>query len=127
MGKHKVVLAVLPDGEYGTTSATIVARDMLRSFTNIRICLMVGIGGGVPSRKHDIRLGDVVVSASRGGTGGVLQYYFGKTVQGQSFQQTKHLNKPPMPLQTALSAIRSNHEMEGHQIAEAIERILDER
>ncbi len=34
---------------------------MLRSFESIQIKLMVGIGGGAPSGKHDIRLGDVVV------------------------------------------------------------------
>ncbi len=44
---------------------------MLRTFPNVRICLMVGIGGGAPSPKHDIRLGDIVVSAPRDGHGGV--------------------------------------------------------
>ena len=72
VGRHNVVIAVLPDGEYGTSSAAIVARDMLHSFPNIRIGLMVGIGGGVPSQKYDIRLGDIVVSAPRDGKGGVF-------------------------------------------------------
>ena len=45
VGKHNVVIAVLPDGEYGTSSAASVARDMLHSFPNVRIGLMVGIGG----------------------------------------------------------------------------------
>jgi nucleoside phosphorylase len=62
VGKHNVVIAVLPDGEYGTSSAASVARDMLHSFPNIRIGLMVGIGGGAPSPKHDIRLNDIIVS-----------------------------------------------------------------
>jgi nucleoside phosphorylase len=70
--RHNVVIAVLPDGEYGTSSAAIIARDMLHSFPNIRIGLMVGIGGGAPSQKHDIRLGDIVVSAPRDGKGGVF-------------------------------------------------------
>ena len=35
---------------------------------------MVGIGGGAPSSKHDIRLGDVVVSSPVGRTGGVIHY-----------------------------------------------------
>ena len=88
-GKHNVVVAVLPDGEYGTAAAATVARDMLHSFPNIRIGLMVGISGGAPSAKHDIRLGDVVVSAPRNGQGGVFQYDFGKTIQAQQFQHTK--------------------------------------
>lgn len=57
MGKHNVVIAALPMGEYGTTSAATVARDMMHTFTNIRVGLMVGIGGGAPNDRHDIRLG----------------------------------------------------------------------
>lgn len=49
VGKHKVVIGVLPDGEYGIATAASVARDILHSFPNIRIGLMVGIGGGAPS------------------------------------------------------------------------------
>lgn len=37
MGGHNIVIAVLPDGEHGTHSAAAVARDMARSFPNIRI------------------------------------------------------------------------------------------
>lgn len=72
MGDHHIVIAVLPDGEYGTASAGSIATNMLNSFHNIRIGLMVGIGGGIPSKSHDIRLGDVVVSAPRDGEGGVF-------------------------------------------------------
>ena len=62
LGNHNVVIAVLPDGEHGLTSATVVVMNMLHSFPNFRIGLMVGIGGGAPG-KHGIRLGDIVVSA----------------------------------------------------------------
>jgi len=95
VGKHKVVIARLPDGEYGISAATSVARDMLHSFPNVKIGLMVGIGGGAPSRKKDIRLGDIVVSAPRNGEGGVFQYDFGKTIQDQAFRTTGFLDQPP--------------------------------
>jgi nucleoside phosphorylase len=62
IGKHNVVIAVLPDGEYGTASAAVVAKDIIHSFPNVRIGLMVGIGGGAPTREHDIRLGDTLAS-----------------------------------------------------------------
>lgn len=78
---HNVVIAVLLDGEYSTASAANVATNMLNTFYNIRIGLMVGIGGGVPSESYDIRLGDMVVSAPRAGEGGVFQYDFGKSIQ----------------------------------------------
>ncbi|CAI4213647.1 unnamed protein product [Parascedosporium putredinis] len=95
IGKHHVVIATLPSGEYGLVSAASVARDMLRSFPNVKIGLMVGLGGGAPSDRHDIRLGDVVVSVPGEGEGGVMQYDYGRTIQHQAFQQISHLNKPP--------------------------------
>lgn len=37
---------------------------MLNSFPSVNVGLVVGTSGGVPSENHDIRLDDVVVSAS---------------------------------------------------------------
>ncbi|THW01808.1 hypothetical protein D6D26_04814, partial [Aureobasidium pullulans] len=54
-------MAVLSDGEYGVGSAASVITNMLNSFPNLRISLMVGIGGGAPTKQNDIRLGDVVM------------------------------------------------------------------
>ncbi|KAH8652933.1 hypothetical protein BGZ61DRAFT_374430, partial [Ilyonectria robusta] len=125
LGKHNVVIAVLPDGEYGTSSAASVATNMLHSFPNIRIGLMVGIGGGAPSEKHDIRLGDIVISAPRDGEGGVFQYDFGKTIQDQAFQHTGFLNQPPTTLRTALTGIQAKYERKGHQLEEAINDVLE--
>jgi nucleoside phosphorylase len=125
LGEHNVVIAVLPDGEYGISSAASVARDMLHSFPNIRIGLMVGIGGGAPSQKHDIRLGDVVVSASRDGNGGVLQYDFGKTIHGLSFWSTAFLNQPPTVLRTAVSGLKALYERKGHEFEGPIDNILE--
>jgi nucleoside phosphorylase len=127
IGKHAVVVAVLPDGEYGTSSAASVARDMLHSFPNIRIGLMVGIGGGAPSPKNDIRLGDVVVSAPRGGRGGVLQYDFGKTIQDQEFRPTGFLGQPPTVLRTAVSGLKTQYELDGHKLSEDIDRMLADK
>ena len=126
VGKHNIVIAVLPYGEYGTSSAASVARDMLHSFPNVRIGLIVGIGGGAPSQKHDIRLGDIVVSAPHDGKGGVFQYDFGKTIQGQSFQTTGFLNQPPTALRTAVNGLRTQYERKGHQLKEVIHNILEE-
>ncbi|KAL7934345.1 putative WD-repeat protein [Trichoderma chlorosporum] len=124
VGRHNVVIAVLPDGEYGTSSAASVARDLLHSFPNVRIGLMVGIGGGVPSQKHDIRLGDIVVSAPHNDTGGVLHYDFGETIQKQGFQQTRFLDQPPSVLRAAISGIKAQYESDGHQLEENINKII---
>jgi nucleoside phosphorylase len=125
MYDHNVVIAVLPDGEYGTASAANVATNMRNTFHNVKIGLMVGIGGGVPSERHDVRLGDVVVSASRDGAGGVFQYDFGKSIQGQGFQHTRFLNQAPPILRAAITGIQTQYERKGHRIEEAICSILD--
>ncbi|EQB52672.1 hypothetical protein CGLO_07683 [Colletotrichum gloeosporioides Cg-14] len=120
IGQHNVVIAVLPDGEYGTSSAATVARDMVHSFPNIRIGLMVGIGGGAPSSKNDVRLGDIVVSAPRGGNSGVFEYDFGKTIQEQAFQHTRHLDQPPNVVRTAVTNLQAQYERKGHNIQDAV-------
>src|SRR5467141_5086548 len=97
---HNVVIACLPSGVYGTTSAAIVANQMRFTFPAIRFGLMVGIGGGVPTKEADIRLGDVVVSKPTGEFGGVVQYDCGKTIEGGRFKRTSILNKPPQVLLT---------------------------
>ncbi|KAL2813284.1 WD domain protein [Aspergillus granulosus] len=111
-------------GEYGTASAAGVAKDMLHSFPNIRFGLMVGIGGGVPT-KRDIRLGDVVVSSPRNGLGGLLQYDFGKELQGREFHQTGFLNQPPQYLRTAVAGLQAQYKEEGHQLKKSIQTVLE--
>lgn len=124
IGAHNVVIATLPDAEYGTASAARVAANMLTSFPNVRFGLMVGIGGGAPSKKNDIRLGDIVVGVPRDGERGVFQYDFGKTVQERKFQVTMLLNQPPDTLLSAVAAIRTKHTIARHGIHEAVDAAL---
>ncbi|THY80731.1 hypothetical protein D6C95_09389, partial [Aureobasidium pullulans] len=127
MAGHNVVIAVLPRGEYGLSSAASVAANMLNSFPNIRVGLMVGIGGGAPTSKNDIRLGDIVVSSPKDQIGGVYQYDFGKTIQGRKFQPTASLNQPPAVVLTAMSVLESKYEAEGHHIEEDIAAVFKRR
>jgi nucleoside phosphorylase len=106
IGEHNVVLACLPAGQTGTNSAAAVAMQMKAAFPSIRFGLMVGIGGGVPSKEADIRLGDVVVSQPHKEHGGVVQYDFGKATSS-GFQRTGFLNTPPTILLSAVSNIRA--------------------
>ncbi|KAF3211502.1 hypothetical protein TWF106_010222 [Orbilia oligospora] len=116
ISKHNVVIVTLPSGQYGISSATAVVKDMLNTFQNIRIGLMVGIGGGAPvyvpgADERDIRLGDVVVSKPFDGQGGVIQYDFGKNNQGQDFKLTGFLNQPPLLLLAAITELSSEYAM----------------
>ncbi|KAH0285392.1 purine and uridine phosphorylase, partial [Aureobasidium sp. EXF-3399] len=126
MAGHKVVIAVLPHGEYGTSTAATVVTDMLRSFTNVKVGLMVGVGGGAPTSDNDIRLGDVVVSSPKDGNGGVYQYDYGKRIQGHDFKPTGHLNQPPSAVLTAMALLVSRYERKGNQIGQAVDEILEE-
>jgi nucleoside phosphorylase len=81
---------------------------------------MVGIGGGVPSEKHDIRLGDVVVSNPGKNDGGVIQYDSGRTVAEGRFVRSGVLNAPPTVLLTAVSTLRAKHRLHGHQLAHCL-------
>ena len=125
MGKHHVVIAALPEGEYGTAAAAAVARTMLHSFPNVRIGLMVGIGGGAPSPKNDIRLGDIVVSSPRDGYTGVFQYDFGRTIQAREFLNTRSLDQPPPLLRSAVSDLKARYETCGHQLQETVGSVLE--
>ena len=123
IGQHRIVVACLPHWNYGLVSAANVARDMLRTFTNVRFGLMVGIGGGVPT-KQDIRLGDVVVSSLDYENGAVFQYDFGQTVQNRAFQATGHLDAPPLLLQAAMQNLKVEHRRRGNQIDKAVDAAL---
>ncbi|KAL4981250.1 nucleoside phosphorylase domain-containing protein [Aspergillus falconensis] len=76
---HHIVLAYLPSGVYGTTSAAVVSR-MHRTFPQLQFGLMVGIGGGL-GVKH----------------GG-----------GGKFEQIGVFNQPPQALLMWLNQLKAN-------------------
>src|SRR5271170_5223467 len=108
ISEHDVVIACVPAGQTGTNSAAAAAVQMKSKFKSIRFGLLVGVGGGVPSDKADIRLGDVVISQPYMEYGGVVQYDFGKTTPN-GFIRTGFLNTPPTILLNALAKLRANH------------------
>jgi len=122
IGKHNVVIACLPSGRYGNTSATAVAIQLLNTFPSTRFGLMVGIGGGVPSQNADIRLGDVVVSRPTGEHGGVVQYDYGKALN-RHFKRTGMLKQPPQVLLRALNHLQANHLIEESQMSKFLKEM----
>jgi nucleoside phosphorylase len=121
---HNVVIACLPAGVYGTTSAATVATQMLSTFTSIRFGLMVGIGGGVPSKENNIRLGDIVVSQPTRDFGGVVQYDFGKTIGQDYFERTGRLNRPPQILLTAIAKLQADQMLEASRIPDLLSKVV---
>ncbi|KAF3213235.1 hypothetical protein TWF679_005464 [Orbilia oligospora] len=125
MGQHYIVIACLPDGVYGMTAATSLITWMISSYRNIKFALIVGIGGGVPSTSHDIRLGDVVVSKPRGTSPGIIHYDFGKAVNGDIIPNAS-LDMPPKVLLTAMSSLAADHMMSGNKISSHISKMLQD-
>ncbi|KAI9708259.1 MAG: hypothetical protein M1820_004213 [Bogoriella megaspora] len=92
VGRHNVVITHL--ASYGTNSAAGVAAQLDIDFPFLKVRLMVGIGGGIPSDDADVRLGDVVVSRPKGPFPGVVQYDLLKSHMG-STERIGSLTPPP--------------------------------
>ncbi|KAI4732999.1 hypothetical protein E4T50_16445 [Aureobasidium sp. EXF-12298] len=105
IGKHNVIIGC--SGEAGLNPANNVATNMSRSFKNIKVGFLCGIGGGNPSEKHDIRLGDVVVGMPEGRHSGVTQYNAGKTTEDGFLRKASH-NRPPQFLIQAVGSRRTD-------------------
>lgn len=118
MAGHNVVVATCPDGMTGQVNVSHIAGPLFKTFSAIRMTLLVGIGGGVP-QKHlffqslkDVRLGDVVVGwpSHADGKPAVIYYDSGRSL-ASGFQTTTQLNRPHMVLLKALPFLRTDHKL----------------
>jgi hypothetical protein len=125
IGEHNVVVASLPAGVYGTTSAATTVSHILSSFPQIRVGLMVGIRAAIvrPERGLDIRLGDIVVSQPDGRSGGVVQHDLGKVKEGHGFERKGILNMPPEALFKALAKLQAQHMIRPPKIPELLKEM----
>ncbi|THW02391.1 purine and uridine phosphorylase [Aureobasidium pullulans] len=89
-GFHNIAIAQLPLAETGKASAATVAKDMRRTFPNIKFGLMVGIAGDDNGS-------------------GVIQYDHGKYLQDSAFVQGGMMNKAPKLFRTAIGIVQRNH------------------
>ncbi len=131
IGEHNVVIACLPAGEPDPSSAATVAAHMQRTFMDVRIGLLVGVGSGAPSATADIRLGDMVVSTPSGDAGGVVQYecttaaasatsHSGSSSSSTKIVRSRCLNMPPVVLRTALTSQQAQHMIAGSTMHELL-------
>ncbi|PLB48774.1 Pfs, NACHT and ankyrin domain protein, partial [Aspergillus steynii IBT 23096] len=115
---HNVVIACLPN--VGTSPAATVATSMINTFQSIRFGLMVGIGGGNPSK---VNLGDVVVSRPVADYHGVVQWDMGKLERDGQFVHTGSLNRPPNALLNASILLETSHALYGSKIDEYLDDV----
>lgn len=117
MAGHNVVLATCPPGMTGNVNATRVTGPMFKTFPNIRMAVLVGIGGGVPSRpaadaRRDVHLGDVVVGWPGDGRPACIYYELGKVLADDKFEMLGTVDKPDRVLLNALAKLESDHELD---------------
>ncbi|KAI0173466.1 Pfs domain protein [Hypoxylon sp. FL1284] len=120
VGKHNVVIACLPLDWNGSTVATI-AVWMTTTFPAIRLCLLVGLGSGIPPKA---RLGDVVVGVPNGEFPGVVECQRGKT---EAFEKTAKMGRPPSILLSALTKLKSIHELNGSKVPEYLAKLKENK
>lgn len=99
---HNIVVAYPNLGVCGKTSVADVATQLHASYTSVQFNLMVGVAGGVPGTKEDIRRGDVVVSKSTARWLGVVQYDLNGERTGDQFVRGRALDQPTPLLLTAM-------------------------
>jgi len=123
IGKFKIVVACLPKDRVGSVSAAVVGRDMLSTFPKIRLGLLVGIGAGIPSDRHDIRLGDVVIGSDEA-SGGVVVYDIGTYLADGSFESISHLNRSTSSFDPAIDLLKAHHKLRQNFISEYVDAML---
>lgn len=124
MGQHNVVIAVSGKRAWGPSTVAISATHMLRSFPKIKNFLFVTMGGGAPNDQDDIRLGDIVVSESRGGDV-VFQFDHGLTVQDRGLIPERSPTTVPILLQTAVNRLKDRYRIGPNRLKDSINSILD--
>jgi nucleoside phosphorylase len=103
LGNHNMIAAYLPYKENSINAASKVALDIEKSFPSIKWYFVVGIGGGAPSEKHNIRLGDAIVSTA------IIQHDKGKRIQNNSnFQNMGIMHQPARSLMTTICWLQSD-------------------
>lgn len=131
IGTYNVVIAGCPNRRlhgrecpgYGKCSGREVARQMVLSFRNLRLGMMIGLGGGVPCN-GDVRLGDVAVSTPGNDLSGVTEYDFYKSVYYQRLEWVGYLSKPPTYLLSALNGLEARF-LGDLSLGQRIDRFLE--
>lgn len=106
IGKHDVVLALLPN--MGKAAAAGAAASFRSSYPSLKLALLVGICGGVPSPGTDeVLLGDVVISKI------ILQHDFGRQYHGKPVPKDTvedSLGRPNKDIRSLIAILETERE-----------------
>ncbi|RDW80343.1 hypothetical protein BP5796_05041 [Coleophoma crateriformis] len=110
---HNVVIATWPEGQnYGVGSAAALVNQVKSRFPNIWFALLVGVAAGLPNlspkpptKKRDIRLGDVLVCVPGQASHGIVQYDLGRDTEEGFVTNNRHAETPAI-VRSAISNIK---------------------
>ena len=126
---HAVVVATCPPGETGNVNAGRLTGSMFKTFRNIRMAVLVGIGGGIPSpvvseeSLENIHLGDVVVGWPGDGKPACVYHDRGRSKVDGQFEMVGTMQNPDWRLTTALGVLVSDHELGKTTFAKQLTRL----
>lgn len=124
MGGHNVVIATCPPGSTGNVNAGRVADPLFKTFSSLRMTLLIGVGGGVPYAQprddptEDVHLGDVVVGWPGDGVPACVCY---------DSESCVTMDKPDRLLFNALAKLASDHEIDRSKFQEHRNRLLQSK
>ncbi|KEY73924.1 hypothetical protein S7711_07766 [Stachybotrys chartarum IBT 7711] len=127
---HNVVIVTCPPGLTGNVNAGRITGPMFKTFNNLRMTLLVGIGGGIPrayesdNPTENVHLGDVVVGWPGDGGPACIYYDLGRWYANGQFEMLGTIDKPDRVLLNALSKLASDHEMDRSTFQDHQERLL---
>ncbi|KAE8153266.1 purine and uridine phosphorylase [Aspergillus avenaceus] len=113
--RHNIAITCLPS--IGTNSACSVLTSTVHTFPSIRYALMIGIGGGIPSK---VRLGDVVIGWPVDEYEGVVEWDRSVLKGGERFRCVGSLERVSGGLEDAVDELAR-----GEKLGERIRACLD--
>ncbi|KAI5380018.1 hypothetical protein J4E82_001091 [Alternaria postmessia] len=130
---HNVVIATCPPGLTGNVNAGRVTGAMFKTFSSLRMAILVGIGGGVPEITHsqdpmeNLHLGDVVVGWPADGGDACVAYDAGRWHTDGHFEVLGTINRPDRVLLNALGKLMLDHQMGKTTFHEHRDRLVNSK
>ncbi|KAH8723879.1 kinesin light chain, partial [Phaeosphaeriaceae sp. PMI808] len=126
---HAVVVATCPPGGTGNVNAGRLTGPMFKTFPNIRMAVLVGIGGAIPRLTpsedplDDIHLGDVVVGWPGDGKPACVYHDQGRSKVDGHFELVGTMQNPDWRLLQALGILASDQEIGKTTFADQLRRL----
>jgi nucleoside phosphorylase len=113
---HAVVVASCSQGATGNVNAGRLTGPLFKTFPNIRMVVLVGIGGGIPRAEasedslDDVHLGDVVVGWPGDGKPACIYHERGRSKVDGQFELVGTMQDPDWRLTNALGFLATDYE-----------------